>query len=73
MSPQMNNTKKNNSHKISIIKEIQMLTKQYLQLVESLQSIFLTINEKKQIEAEIKILEQTLKSKMFISEQMKGY
>lgn len=69
----MNNTKKNNSHKISIIKEIQMLTKQYLELVESLQSIFLTINEKKQIEAEIKILEQTLKSKMFISEQMKGY
>lgn len=69
----MNNTKKNNSHKISIIKEIQMLTKQYLELVESLQSIFLTINEKKQIEAEIKILEHTLKSKMFISEQMKGY
>ena len=69
----MNNTKKNNSHKISIIKEIQMLTKQYLELVESLQSIFLTINQKKQIEAEIKILEQTLKSKMFISEQMKGY
>ena len=69
----MNNTKKNYSHKISIIKEIQMLTKQYLELVESLQSIFLTINEKKQIEAEIKILEQTLKSKMFISEQMKGY
>ncbi len=66
-------TKKNNSHKISIIKEIQMLTKQYLELVEGLQSIFLTINEKKQIEAEIKILEQTLKSKMFISEQMKGY
>lgn len=66
-------TKKNNSHKISIIKEIQMLTKQYLELVESLQSIFLTINEKKEIEAEIKILEQTLKSKMFISEQMKGY
>lgn len=50
-----------------------MLTKQYLELVESLQSIFLTINEKKEIEAEIKILEQTLKSKMFISEQMKGY
>lgn len=69
----MNNTKKNNSHKISIIKEIQMLTKQYLELVESLQTIFLTINEKKQIEAEVKILEQTLKSKMFISEQMKGY
>ena len=69
----MNNTKKNYSHKISIIKEIQMLTKQYLELVESLQSIFLTINEKKQIEAEVKILEQTLKSKMFISEQMKGY
>ena len=69
----MNNTKKNNNHKISIIKEIQMLTKQYLELVESLQSIFLTINEKKEIEAEIKILEQTLKSKMFISEQMKGY
>ena len=69
----MNNTKKNNSHKISIIKEIQMLTKQYLELVESLQSIFLTINEKKEIEAEVKILEQTLKSKMFISEQMKGY
>ena len=69
----MNNAKKNNNHKISIIKEIQMLTKQYLELVESLQSIFLTINEKKEIEAEIKILEQTLKSKMFISEQMKGY
>ena len=69
----MNNTKKNNNHKISIIKEIQMLTKQYLELVEGLQSIFLTINEKKEIEAEIKILEQTLKSKIFISEQMKGY
>lgn len=64
---------KSSSDKLNIVGEIQHLTKQYFLLVNSIGNMFLTKEEKKQIQEEINEIETTLKSKLTISSFMRGY
>jgi uncharacterized protein Yka (UPF0111/DUF47 family) len=59
--------------KLTIIKEIQNLLKQYHTLVDSLSSMFTTEEKQNELLEEIKILEDVLKSKLLISSLMRGF
>lgn len=59
--------------KLTMIKEIQNLLKQYHTLVDSLSSMFTTEEKQNELLEEIKLLEQTLKSKISISSLMRGF
>lgn len=70
----MNMKKKfNDSSKLTMIKEMQNLLKQYHTLVDSLSSVFTTEEKKNELLEEIKLLETSLKSKMSITSLMKGF
>lgn len=59
--------------KLIMIKEIQNLLKQYHTLVDSLSSMFTTEEKQNELLEEIKLLEETLKSKISISSLMRGF
>ena len=59
--------------KLTMIKEIQNLLKQYHNLVDSLSSMFTSEEKQKELLEEIKLLEETLKSKMIITTLMRGF
>lgn len=61
------------SSKLTMIKEIQNLLKQYHTLVDSLSSMFTTEEMQIELLEEVKLLEETLKSKMSISSLMRGF
>lgn len=66
--------KKNyNNNKLKAIAELQNLFKQYHTLVDDLSSIFTTEQKRQELLEEIKILEDTLKSKLTISSLMRGF
>lgn len=59
--------------KLTMIKEIQNLLKQYHTLVDSLSSMFTTEEKQNELLEEIKLLEESLKSKMTITTLMRGF
>lgn len=59
--------------KLTMIKEMQNLLKQYHTLVDSLSSIFTSEEKQNELLEEIKLLEETLKSKMTITTLMRGF
>ena len=61
------------SSKLTLIKEMQNLLKQYHTLVDSLSSMFITEEKQNELLEEIKLLEETLKSKISISSLMRGF
>lgn len=65
--------KKQTLNKLNIVAEIKQLTKEYYILIDELSSIFISSKEQKELEAEIKLIEQTLKSKLIISSSMRGF
>lgn len=69
---QQNQKKKSNLNKLSIVTEIKQLSKEYYILIDELSSIFISSKEQKELEAEIKLIEDTLKSKLIISSSMRG-
>lgn len=64
---------KENKNKLNLVAEIKQLTKEYYILIDELSSLFISSSEQKELEAEIKLIEQTLKSKLIISSSMRGY
>lgn len=64
---------KDSSHKLNIVGEIQHLTKNYFMLVNSLGNMFLSLEEKEKLKAEIEEIEKSLLSKLKISSMMRGY
>lgn len=64
---------KDSSHKLNIVGEIQHLTKNYFLLVNSLGNMFLSLEEKEKLRAEIEEIEKSLKSKLSISSMMRGF
>ena len=64
---------KDSSHKLNIVGEIQHLTKNYFMLVNSLGNMFLSLEEKENLKAEIKEIEKSLSSKLKISSMMRGF
>ena len=69
----MNSNKSNNHNKLKAVQELKQLIKQYEKEVEKLGSVFLSKQQKQILAEEIKLLEMTLKSKFFITSQMKGF
>lgn len=69
----MNLLKTTNHNKLNAVQELKQLIKQYENEVEKLDSIFLSKQQKEILGEEIKLLEMTLKSKFFITSQMKGF
>lgn len=69
----MNLLKATNHNKLKAVQELKQLIKQYEKEVEKLDSIFLSKQQKQILAEEIKLLEMTLKSKFFITSQMKGF
>ena len=69
----MNLSKTTNHNKLKAVQELKQLIKQYEKEVEKLDSIFLSKQQKQILAEEIKLLEMTLKSKFFITSQMKGF
>lgn len=69
----MNLSKTINHNKLKAVQELKQLIKQYEKEVEKLDSIFLSKQQKQILGEEIKLLEMTLKSKFFITSQMKGF
>lgn len=65
--------KNHNNNKLKAITELQNLFKQYHILVDDLSSIFTTEQKQEELQEEIKILEDTLKSKLTISSLMRGF
>lgn len=61
------------SSKLTMIKEMQNLLKQYHTLVDNLSSMFTTEEQQNELLEEIKLLEDTLKSKLSISSLMRGF
>lgn len=61
------------SSKLTMIKEMQNLLKQYHTLVDSLSSMFTTEEKQNELLEEIKLLEESLKSKMTITTLMRGF
>lgn len=61
------------SSKLTMIKEMQNLLKQYHTLVDDLSSMFTTEEKQNELLEEIKLLEDTLKSKMTITALMRGF
>ncbi len=61
------------SSKLTMIKEMQNLLKQYHTLVDDLSFMFTTEEKQNELLEEIKILEDTLKSKMTITTLMRGF
>lgn len=64
---------KDSSEKLNIVGEIQHLTKNYFILVNSLGDMFLSLEEKEKLRAEIIEIEKNLSSKLKISSMMKGF
>lgn len=64
---------KDTSHKLNIVGEIQHLTKNYFMLVDSLGNMFLSLEEKEKLKAEIIEIEKSLSSKLKISSMMRGF
>lgn len=64
---------KDSSHKLNIVGEIQHLTKNYFLLVNSLGNMFLSLEEKNKLRAEIIEIEKSLSSKLKISSMMRGF
>ena len=69
----MNLSKTTNHNKLKAVQELKQLIKQYEKEVEKLDSIFLSKQQKEILGEEIKLLEMTLRSKFFITSQMKGF
>lgn len=69
----MNLLKPTNHNKLKAVQELKQLIKQYEKEVEKLDSIFLSKQQKQILAEEIKLLEMTLRSKFFITSQMKGF
>jgi uncharacterized protein Yka (UPF0111/DUF47 family) len=72
----MNNSLKKKFYdgsKLTMIKEMQNLLKQYHTLVDKLSSILTTEEQRNELVEEIKLLEDTLKSKMTITTLMRGF
>ena len=69
----MNLLKATNYDKLKAVQELKQLIKQYENEVEKLGSIFLSKQQKEILGEEIKLLEMTLRSKFFITSQMKGF
>lgn len=69
----MNLSKTTNHNKLKAVQELEQLIKQYEKEVEKLDSIFLSKQQKEILGEEIKLLEMTLRSKFFITSQMKGF
>ncbi len=69
----MNLLKVTNHNKLKAVQELKQLIKQYEKEVEKLDSIFLSKQQKEILGEEIKLLEMTLRSKFFITSQMKGF
>ncbi|MGE4384142.1 MAG: hypothetical protein AB7D41_13165 [Arcobacter sp.] len=69
----MNLLKATNHNKLKAVQELKQLIKQYEKEVEKLGSIFLSKQQKEILCEEIKLLEMSLKSKFFITSQMKGF
>ena len=69
----MSLNKSNNHNKLEAVQELKQLIKQYEKEVEKLDSIFLSKQQKEILGEEIKLLEMTLRSKFFITSQMKGF
>ena len=69
----MNLLKATNHNKLKAVQELKQLIKQYEKEVEKLDSIFLSKQQKEILGEEIKLLEMTLRSKFFITSQMKGF
>ena len=64
---------KYSSEKLNIVGEMQHLTKNYFILVNSLGDMFLSLEEKEKLRAEIIEIEKILSSKLKISSMMKGF
>ena len=64
---------KDSSYKLNIVGEIQHLTKNYFLLVNSLGNMFLSLEEKQKLRAEIIEIEKSLSSKLKISSMMRGF
>jgi len=69
----MNLLKATNHNNLKAVQELKQLIKQYEKEVEKLDSIFLSKQQKEILGEEIKLLEMTLRSKFFITSQMKGF
>ena len=69
----MNLLKTTNHNKLKAVQELKQLIKQYEKEVDKLDSIFLSKQQKQILAEEIKLLEMTLRSKFFITSQMKGF
>lgn len=69
----MNLLKTTNHNKLKVVQELKQLIKQYENEVDKLDSIFLSKQQKQILAEEIKLLEMTLRSKFFITSQMKGF
>lgn len=72
MSYQQKQMKKANLNKLNLVADLKQLVKEYYILVDELSSIFISSKEQKELEAEIKLIEDTLKSKLIISSSMRG-